>query len=788
MLAFFATTALGMEPLLEKELRELGASQVRVRRAGVAFHGELAHAYRACLWSRVANRILYPLARFDAGSEEALYDGMRGVDWSRHMDLGTTFAVDFQSRSSRMSHDHYGALKSKDAVVDQFREATGERPSVQVERPGIRINVHLERDHAIVSIDLSGESLHRRGYRSQAVEASLKENLAAAILLRAGWTEIATAGGALLDPLCGAATLGIEAALIAGRVAPGLMRRYFGFLGWRGHDPALWAHLVAEARRIADQSRPRIPPVFCSDHAERAVAVAHANVKRAGLDAHIHIERRDVLEPPKNLPLAPGGLVVMNPPYGERLGREHEIAELYARIGQALRRHYPGWRAALFTGNPRLRIDLRPEKSYRLFNGKIRCELALFELRSVAAKSAPAVDTGSRRQVAGSTAGGGTLPVSDPAEPGRGAAGMNLAPGAVEFANRLRKNLRQRSKWARKNAVSAYRLYDADLPDYAFAIDLYTTTSDASWCLIQEYAPPASVDPERAAGRRRAARAVVAELLQLPLSRVIRKTRKRQRHGRQYERLGATERYLMVREGEARFWVNLNDQLDSGLFLDHRRVRALVAQLAPGQDLLNLFSYTATATVQAALAGARSTTSVDLSRRYCEWAARNLELNGISGPQHRLIRDDCRRWLAAAQRRQQSDRGGGRAVVGRVGGSDPWHRGRARSSGGGRRFGLILLDPPTFSNSKEMLGTFDLERDHVDLLRAVAPLLTADGTLIFTTHARRFRLGAEVHSLFAVEPISEEQLLPFDFQRRPARLVGWRLQSPGSNHGARREE
>ena len=781
MFAFFATTALGMEPLLEKELRELGARQVKVRRAGVAFRGELALAYRACLWSRVANRVLYPLARFDAASPEALYAGVRTVDWSRHLDLEGTFAVDFQSRNSRISHDHFGALKSKDAVVDQFREAMGDRPSVSVDRPSMRINVHVENDRAVVSLDLSGESLHRRGYRIQAVEASLKENLAAAILLRAGWQEIAATGGALLDPMCGAATLGIEAALIAGRVAPGLMRGYFGFLGWRGHDSKLWEHLLAEARRIADQSRQRIPPILCSDRAQSAIAVARANIQRAGLERHIRLECRDIASPPPDLPRSPAGLVVMNPPYGERLGREHEIAELYATIGETLRLHYPGWRAALFTGNPRLRVDLRPERSYRLFNGKIRCELALFAIRS----AVPAAPTSGERTVTADGTGGGgdtdSPAIRGQRSPEPSGWEETLAPGAVEFANRLRKNLRQRAKWARKNGVACYRLYDADLPDYAFAIDLYTTTAGARWSLIQEYAPPATVDPERAAGRRRAARTVVSRILEIPLSRVIRKTRRRQRHRSQYERLGSTERYLMVQEGDARFWVNLNDQLDTGLFLDHRRVRALVAELAPGRDFLNLFSYTATATVWAALAGARSTTSVDLSRRYCEWAARNLELNGIGGPEHRVVRADCRRWLETDGLRALPDesRGGSDSPAGER--ADPWRRGQPRGAARHRRFGVILLDPPTFSNSKEMRGTLDLERDHVALLRSVAPLLTTDGTLIFTTHARRFRLDPAVFSVFDVDPIPEQQLLPRDFRRRPARLMGWRLRLPAES-------
>ena len=709
-LDLFATTALGMEPLLEAELRELGASKLRARPAGVAFRGELALAYRACLWSRVANRVLLPLARQKADSAESLYAGVRELDWSDHLTADDTLAVDFFSRRSGISHTHFGALKVKDAIVDQFRETTGIRPSVDTRRPGLRINVHVDRDWAVISLDLSGMSLHRRGYRMKAVAASLKETLAAAILLRADWPALAAAGGALIDPLCGAGTLPIEAALIAGRVAPGLQRDYFGFLAWRGHDPVLWDFLLTEARRIAASSKARIPAIWGFDHSSHAVSAARANVAQAGLQDVIRIEQAAVSDlPPTDRPER--GLVVMNPPYGERLGEEEQLAELYTAIGAALKTHYAGWNAALFTGNPRLRIGLRPQRSFKLYNGTIPCELALFAVGS----DSPTATRAGR------------------AEP------EQLDPGAADFANRLRKNLRHLGKWARRQNITCYRLYDADLPDYAFAVDLYQ--SRERWVHVQEYAPPASIDPERARQRREAALVVVAQVLELAAERIVFKTRERQRHRRQYQKLATTQRFLVVREGEAKYWVNLQDHIDTGLFLDHRQIRALVGSLSAGKSFLNLFAYTATASVAAILGGASASVGVDLSRTYGDWARRNYDLNEIRGDAHRLVRADCLEWIGRCS----------------------------------RRFDLILLDPPTFSNSTAMYGSFEVQRDHLDLLRAVGRLLSPRALLIFTTHARNFRPHEELDELFVVEPLKGEKLLPKDFARRPGFLGGWLL-------------
>ncbi len=378
--SFFATTAKGMEELLAAELRDLDAHAVEVGRAGVSFTGSLELAYRACLWSRVANRVLLPLASFPAPTPEALYDGVRTVRWSDHIGPQRTLAVDFATSHSAITHSHYGALKTKDAIVDQLRDQSGTRPSVAVVQPDVRVNVYLHEDRAVVSIDLSGESLHRRSYRLEGGKAPLKENLAAAVLLLADWPRLARAGVPLIDPMCGSGTLPIEAALIAADMTPGRGRTYFGFLGWRGHQATLWDRLLheAEERKIRDPRR--LSPIRGYDANAAAVRTALTNVERAGLRGKVHIEKRMLSDCEPIAARVEGdvhGLLVTNPPYGERVGDSEALAELYASVGDVLRRKFMGWTGYILTGNINLakRIGLRAARRHVLYNGAIECRL-----------------------------------------------------------------------------------------------------------------------------------------------------------------------------------------------------------------------------------------------------------------------------------------------------------------------------------------------------------------------------------------------------------------------------
>ncbi|MFN8626775.1 MAG: THUMP domain-containing protein [Candidatus Binatia bacterium] len=382
---FFATTAKGMEDLLAAELHELGGRAVEVQRAGVAFAGDLEAAYRACLWSRIANRVLLPLATFRAASPHALYDGVRTIHWAEHLDPRRTLAVDCVTVQSKLAHSHYAALKTKDAIVDQLRAQTGTRPSVDVARPDVRVNVYLHADRAVVSLDLSGESLHRRAYRQRGTAAPLKENLAAAILVLADWPRQAAAGAPLIDPMCGSGTLPLEAALMAAHIAPGRKRGYFGFLGWRGHQAGTWARLRHEAEEQEIRDAKRLPPIHGYDASPAAVRTALMNVEQAGLRGRVHIEKRP-LEACEPIAVrgrtAPPGILVVNPPYGERVGDRERLGDLYAALGDTLRRRFPGWTGYVLTGNPALskRIGLRAARRHILYNGTIECRLLVFPI------------------------------------------------------------------------------------------------------------------------------------------------------------------------------------------------------------------------------------------------------------------------------------------------------------------------------------------------------------------------------------------------------------------------
>ncbi|WP_462320845.1 bifunctional 23S rRNA (guanine(2069)-N(7))-methyltransferase RlmK/23S rRNA (guanine(2445)-N(2))-methyltransferase RlmL [Halochromatium sp.] len=802
---FFASAARNLESLLADELRGLGIESAVETRAGVSFSGGLADAYRVCLWSRVASRVLLPLAEFPAPDPDALYASMREIDWSEHLGPEQTLAVSVDSARSQIEHTQFAAQRIKDAIVDQIRERSGSRPSVRPIQPDLALRCRLFRDQALLFIDLSGEALHRRGWRVQGGAAPLKETLAAALLLRAGWPEIAASGGELLDPLCGIGTLVIEGALIAADIAPGLRRTYWGFSGWRGHDQAAWSAwstLLAEAKERRATGLHRLARSSTrlrgSDIDPAAIKAANANASQAGLAGHVQFERQALEDcrPSRSSPIASPsqspslvagpslspmtgtgngaspitgtgtdgsattslskdtgidrraragndslsaeqitssasaerasspsptpGLLITNPPYGERIGAE-DLAGLYQLLGALLRTQFEGWHAAVLTGNPELgkRMGLRAHRFHTLYNGPIECRLLHFEVR-------PEAHVSDRPR---------PLPAAE-----RG-------PGAEMLANRLGKNQKALRKWLQREGISCYRLYDADLPEYALAVDLYQSADPATperrFVQVQEYAAPPGIDPKAARRRLREGIGVIAEVLEVPEHDLFFKVRQPQRGKAQYERLAQTGHFHKVAEDGLTLLVNFEDYLDTGLFLDHRETRRLIGHLAADRNMLNLFGYTGVASCHAAQGGARSTTTVDLSKTYLDWARRNLALNGFTGRSHQLIQANCLEWLEQARA----------------------YRGH---------FGLIFLDPPTFSTSKRMDGTFEVERDQVRLIRTALALLAPDGALIFSTNKRRFKLDEEALSDLDIEDISA-QTIPKDFARTPHIHRCWRI-------------
>ncbi len=732
-LSFYASAPRGLADLLAEELKHLGALEVAERGAGVIFQGSLETGYRACLWSRVANRVLLEIGRLEADSPDALYERVRQLDWQQHLTPDNTLACEFTSVDSAFEHSHFAALRVKDAIVDRLRELTGSRPSVDTENPDLRIHVHAQRRQVTVSIDLAGESLHRRGYRARGVAAPLKENLAAGILLRAGWPKIAAAGGAFLDPLCGSGTLPIEAALIACDIAPGLRRERFGFEKWRQHDAALWQAIRANADERRQAAAKPAAPIRGFDHDARAVRVALENVEGAGLRGLVHIERRELAQVDRGG--SEHGLLCANPPYGERLGTGADLEQLYAKLGERMREEFVGWQAAILTGSPQLGhgLGIRASRAHTLWNGALECRLLRFDIEP-------------RRFAIPREHSGVIL---------RDAAGARARPGAQMFANRMKKNLRELEAWAREEGIRCYRVYDADMPEYAFAIDLYQ--GDDRWLSVQEYQAPRTIAPEAVRARRDEALSALPEVFGIALDHIHLRTRRRTRRGEQYEKRAEAGKFHPVDEGGLRFLVNFTDYLDTGLFLDHRPTRAMIRDQAAGRRFLNLFCYTGTATVYAAAGKARATTSIDMSNTYLDWARRNLELNDLAGREHQLIRADCVAWL-----REQASLG---------------ER--------GPRFGLVFLDPPTFSTSKRMSEVLDVQRDHVELIRLAAALLTPEGVLIFSTNFERFRLDQPALAGLEVEDITAATI-PRDFARhaRIHQCFRIRPRAPGARQSA----
>jgi 23S rRNA (guanine2445-N2)-methyltransferase / 23S rRNA (guanine2069-N7)-methyltransferase len=704
MYDFFATCPKGLEYLLVDELKALSASDVHEALAGVYFRGELAAGYRACLWSRLASRILLQLAEFEVADADALYAGARAIAWNDHFDVGTTFAVDAVGSTQGLTHSQYAALRVKDAIVDVFRDSTGERPNVDTENPGLRVNLVLRKGRAIVSLNLSGPPLHQRGYRMGAGLAPLKENLAAAMLLRAGWPAIYAAGGGLVDPLCGSGTLPIEAALMVADVAPGLRRELWGFSAWRGHDAALWKTLHAEAEARASTGLQALRTGFFGfDQNPTVLNEARRNAQAALLSGFMQFGRQSLEHLHRPHELEQPGLVITNPPYGERMGEDADVIALYRLLGAKLKDEFAGWKASVIAADEAHghALGLRADKRYKLYNGAIECTLLNFD---IAAADAP-------------------KPEPKP-----------LSAGAQMVKNRIEKNFRHLRKTATREHIDCWRVYDADLPEYAAAIDIY-----GEHLHIQEYQAPASIDENLARTRWRELVRAAGAALGVPRERIALKQRLRGKGGEKYGRLEERGEFFEVGEGGLKFLVNLHDYLDTGLFLDHRPLRARVRELGNGKRFLNLFCYTGAFSVFAAAGGAVETTSVDLSQTYLDWAARNFALNGFDLTRNKLVRDDAISYLQNHS----------------------------------AMFDLIFVDPPTFSNTKRA-EDFEVQRDHAALLRLCGEHLLPGGTILFSNNFRRFKLDEAALAQFMIRDITAATI-PFDFERNPRIHRTWEL-------------
>ncbi|MDR3088499.1 MAG: bifunctional 23S rRNA (guanine(2069)-N(7))-methyltransferase RlmK/23S rRNA (guanine(2445)-N(2))-methyltransferase RlmL [Desulfobulbaceae bacterium] len=698
-----APCPLGVEEPLTQEMRDLGGVDIHSAPALVSASGDLSLAYRLCLWSRLASRLLLHLADWPMTEVRSLYDLMLDFPFEQHFDADQTFAFEVTLVGAASRHNGpYLARLAKDGLADRFRERCGLRPSVDTLHPALRFHLHWDGARLGLNLDLAGP-LHRRGWRLEAGEAPMKENLAAAVLMLAGFA--ANSPPALIDPCCGGATLLIEAAMIVGDVAPGLSRSSYGFTAWKQHQPTQWDQLVDEAMRREAAGEEKTWPLFLGFDADgKAVAAARKNIEQAGFAGRIVVEKRELAHLVNPNPRA-SGLIIANLPYGERLGEEAAIGHFYRAFGRIAQERFSGWRLAVLIGKAELTdsFGLSWQEKIALRNGALPCRL----LTGVATAPAPF-----------------RWPVA-------------TADDDNDFAGRLRKNLTKMMTWAEQQGVYCFRVYDRDLPNYNFSLDLYE-----KWALLNEYAPPAHIDAGEAEDRLALARKIIRQTLGLRSDRLFIRRRQRQKGKEQYQRQRTDERPRLheVREGDCRFLINLSNYLDTGLFLDHRPLRLRIAREAKGKRFLNLFAYSGAATVHAAFGGAAATTSVDLSAQYLAWARMNLAINGLAPTRHRFIVADCRAWL-------RDDDG---------------------------LYDLIFLDPPTFANSKKKGLLFEVQRHHAELLELAMRRLAPGGLLLFSVNFREFVLDADLPQRFAMREITR-QTIPFDFARNPKVHRAWEV-------------
>lgn len=736
-----ARTLEGLEWLLATELETLGGIDLRIGRRTIEFSAapgrEQEMLYRAVLESRTAIRVLEPLGRFRVDSPESLYRAVQELDWTEQLKTSDTLRVDAAIHDTFLTHSLYAAQVVKDAVVDQLRTPSGKRPSVQLRGATLRLALHLVGDVATIFRDAAGRSLHQRGWRMGDVEAPLSEVLAAGILGIAGWWRPGdpaqvSSGEPIVDPLCGSGTLVIEAATIAAGMAPGLWRARrhgHGFFRFRNCDKAMTARLVAE---LEARVQPPIGSFYAGDLDQQAVAAARANAEAAGVATHVTIEQRHFEEA---RPAGAAGLVVTNPPYGERLPVPRAAA-LYRRIGDWLVQHCGGWRAAILAPDtPAAKhLGLRPSHRVPLANGPIACRLLEVEIRPRHSHTPAAVAGQGQEEYF--PANGVRDAVSTSGRQRARATDDQIG----DFRRRLAKRFKHLSKWARRQGIEAFRLYDRDIPEVPLVIDWY-----AGWLHAAEYERPHErTEIEHEVWLSRMIEAAASEL-GVPPNRAFLKARRRQRSGGQYEKVSQQQTLLTVREGGLAFEVNLSDYLDTGLFLDHRQTRALVRDEAQGKRVLNLFCYTGSFSVYAAAGGAMETTSVDLSNTYLDWTRTNLAANGFrDAGRHRTVRDEARQFLEHRARR----------------GEPP--------------FDLVVVDPPTFSRSAKSDTPWDVERDHAEVLELVAKNLTPGGVVYFATNFRRFHLSeAQVAADYTIREITR-QTIPEDFRNERIHRA-WRL-------------
>ena len=732
-LELIITCADGLEAPLQTELTSFGIASEIKSTGRLNVSGSLRDLYTICLWSRVASRVLMLIKRKNINAEydvaEQLYGLAKSINWTEQFKLEQTFAIRLSVDKRVAVSQQFAMLRIKDAIADTFNEVYDSRPNVDSKNPDFAIFATVNDKQAELYLDLSGTSLHRRGYRVAMTDAPLKENLAAALLYSAGWhkqneTDNTPFYNALIDPMCGSGTFIIEALLMHCDYAVGIDKaaNQFGFYQWQHHDETLWMAMVDEAQTrfrdalaIACEQPDTLPLILGFDADSGAILATEKNLIAAGLQdllPLIDLETRALDQLNSTLsPMVKDGrlsnpLIITNPPYGERLGDEENIRPLYQAIGLILQDSFAGSdvnpMVGILASNVE-QVDILPisePKTLRCHNGAITVYFRYGKL--IPGQVGNLMSRFEKREI--------------DTEEGQ------------DFINRLQKNLGRLRKQATKEKVSNIRVYDADLPDFKVAIDLY-----GDYVHVQEYAPPKTIPPETSRKRFNLALMGIREVLGINREQVFIKTRARQSGNDQYSKQGNTEKkgkFYIAREDDAYFYVNFTDYLDTGLFIDHRNMRARIKDNSRGKAVLNLFAYTCTASVHAALAGAKKVTSVDLSQNYLDWGKQNFVLNGldVSRNKYQFVAADIFEWIKDNT----------------------------------EQFDIIFIDPPTFSNSKKFQGTFDVQRDHSALINRAMNRLTADGVLYFSNNFTRFELDEQLTERYDIVDVTQETI-GFDF-------------------------
>ncbi len=727
------TCADGLEQALVIELESFGLAPQILRAGRVLVSLNLAKLYHICLFSRVASRVLLPLGEYhfkqkiDNGVEvlnedvpEALYQFTTRIDWTRLFGLEHRFAIRLSTDKRLTVNQQFATLRIKDAIADTFNRAFGARPDVDAKSPDFQIFAAANNKFAELFLDLSGTSLHRHGYRVANTAAPLKENLASALLYECGWHK--GEFDAIIDPMCGSGTFITEALLMRANYPVGLDKASdeFGFYCWQYHDEDLWDEMVANAQNQFHDNLDKLQnshlTVIAFDADAHAVQACHKNLMASGLSPILHkvqLEQRSVAQLSGALEkiTATNPLVITNPPYGERLGDSDFIKPLYHGVGLQVS---AGLRTA----------------------GVSDAYMAVLASHIEHADTLPIIEPNTLR------CHNGALTVYF--RHGK----LNLSPlpslirdyerrdvqidDAQEFINRLQKNLANLKKQAVRQGVTNLRVYDADLPNFNVAIDVYGDKIH-----VQEYAPPKQIPADVAKARFNLVLHSVREVFGVARESIFIKTRARQSGNEQYTKNETTKRKKMwvAAEDGAYFYVNFTEYLDTGLFIDHRNMRGLVKSASRGKRVLNLFSYTCSASVHAALGGAKCVTSVDLSGNYLDWGKQNFALNGLvldaiheDELKYQFISEDTFEWI----------------------------------KNNTEQYDVIFIDPPTFSNSKKFKGTFDVQRDHVALINRAMNRLSAGGVLYFSNNYTRFELDESLSARYDVKNITHETI-GFDF-------------------------